>query len=226
MNAERSDYSKGRDTHLIRKIFVLLLILLAASLAWYLFYPREQSSGLTARPSRADADSFTRKLSDLAVFEKGGLARRVEFRQSEVAAYVQHELAPLFPKGLKQVTIQLQQDSISASSLIDFDEIETGGEGSRNPLMSALFRGEHLLDVVAAVKTGNGTGSYEVTKVLLDQREIPKPLIDLLVQKYVVPKYPAAKPNTPFPLPYHIERVELLPGKAIVHQTPKQPAAG
>ncbi|HEX2522942.1 MAG TPA: hypothetical protein VHP35_12545, partial [Terriglobia bacterium] len=67
-------------------------------------------------------------------------------------------------------------------------------------------------------KTQNHTGRYEIAKVSLDQQEIPRPLVDMLVQKYVVPKYPAAKPNTPFALPYSIEKVDLLPGKATVHQ--------
>jgi hypothetical protein len=103
---------------------------------------------------------------------------------------------------------------------INFDTLETGA-GKSNPLLSALLRGQHLLDVVASVKTQNGTGTYEVSKVLLDQREIPKPLVDLLIQKYVVPKYPAAKPNTPFPLPYNVDHADLQPGKLIVHQVPR-----
>ena len=87
-------------------------------------------------------------------------------------------------------------------------------------LLSALLSGEHTLDVFAEFKSENRTGSYEVSKVLLDQKEIPKPLVDLLIQKYVVPKYPAAKPNSPFPLPYRIEKMDILPGKLVVHQTP------
>jgi hypothetical protein len=200
---------------LVKKILVLL-IPLSAGLGWYLFYPREQASTLKAQPTVADSKSFTRKLSELAAGEKDGSSRRVEFRESEVDAYIQHELAPLFPSGLKQVNIQLLQDSVAANSRINFDEIESGGE--RNLLFSTLFRGEHTLDVVATLKTQNHTGRYEIAKVSLDQQEIPRPLVDMLVQKYVVPKYPAAKPNTPFALPYNIEKADLLPGKAIVHQ--------
>ena len=68
----------------------------------------------------------------------------MEFRQPEVDAYVQHELAPLFPKGLEQVNIQLQQGLIAGSARINFDTLETG-DGKSNPLLSALLRGQHLL---------------------------------------------------------------------------------
>ena len=202
---------------MFKKIFILAGLIVICSLGWYFLYPREQATGLSARPSRAEADSFSRKIEKLAAGEKNKSANTVEFRQSEVDAYVQQELAPLFPKGLDQVNIQLQQGLIAGTARINFDTLETG-EGKSNPLLSALLRGEHLLDVVASVKTQSGTGSYEVSKVLLDQREIPKPLVDLLIQKYVVPKYPAAKPNTPFPLPYNVDHADLQPGKVTVHQ--------
>ena len=205
---------------MFKKLCIVAGLVIGCSLGWYLFYPREQAAGLSARPNRAEAEAFTRKLEELAVGEKARSANTVEFRQSEVDAYVQHELAPLFPKGLEQVEIRLQQGLVAGSARINFDTLETGA-GKSNPMLSALLRGQHLLDVVASVKTQNGTGTYEVSKVLLDQREIPKPLVDLLIQKYVVPKYPAAKPNTPFPLPYNVDHADLQPGKLIVHQVPR-----
>jgi hypothetical protein len=202
---------------LAKRTILLLSLLLAGIAGWYLVYSRVPLSGLTAQPSRQEAASFARKISELAESEKNPSARRIEFREGELDAYVQYELSSLFPKGLKQVDLQLRQDSIAASSLINFDEIETSANG-QNPLISALFRGEHTLDVVALIRTHNGTGTYEITNVLLDQREIPKPLVNLLIRRYITPKYPAAKPETPFPLPYNIKKVDLLPGKAVVHQ--------
>jgi hypothetical protein len=203
-----------------KKLFILAGLIFACSLGWYLLYPREQAAGLSARPGRAEAEAFSRKVEKLAAGEKTRSTSTVEFRQSEIDAYIQHELAPLFPKGLEQVAVSLQQGIIAGSARINFDTLETG-DGKSNPWLSALLQGQHLLDVVASVKTENGSGSYEVSKVLLDQREIPKPLVDMLIQKYVVPKYPAAKPNTPFPLPYNVDHADLQPGKVVVHQVPR-----
>lgn len=205
---------------MFKKLLIIAGLVVVCSLGWYWFYPREQAAGLSARPSRAEAEAFSRKVERLAAGEKAGSANTVEFRQSEVDAYVQHELSPLFPKGLEQVEVRLEQGGIAGSARINFDTLETG-EGRTNPVLSALLRGQHLVDVAASVKTQHGSGSYEVSKVLLDQREIPKPLVDLLIQKYIVPKYPAAKPNTPFPLPYNVDRADLQPGKVIVHQVPR-----
>ena len=202
---------------MVKKLFIVASLIVVSTLGWYLFYPREHAAGLSAHPSRADADAFSRKLEKLEAGEKARTANTVEFRQSEVDAYIQHELAPLFPKGLDQVQVHLQQGFLAGAARIDFDTLQAG-EGKSNPLLSALLRGQHLVDVVASIKTQSGTGSYEVSKVLLDQREIPKPLVDMLIQKYIVPKYPAAKPNTPFPLPYNVDHADFQAGKLIVHQ--------
>ena len=93
---------------MFKKLFIVAGLVVVCSLGWYLFYPREQAAGLSARPSRAESEAFSRKLEKLVAGEKARSANTVEFRQSEVDAYVQHELAPLFPKGLEQVEIRLQ----------------------------------------------------------------------------------------------------------------------
>ena len=204
---------------MVKKLFIVASLIVVSTLGWYLFYPREHV-GLSAHPSRADADAFSRKLEKLEAGEKARTTNTVEFRQSEVDAYIQHELAPLFPKGLDQVQIQLQQGFLAGAARVDFDTLNPG-EGKSNLLLSALLRGQHMVDVVASIKTQNGSGSYEVSKVMMDQREIPKPLVDVLIQKYIVPKYPAAKPNTPFPLPYNVDHADFQPGKLIVYQQPR-----
>jgi len=205
---------------MFKKLFIVAGLVIVCSLGWYLFYPRERAAGLSARPSRTEADAFSRKVEKLAAGEKARSANTVEFRQSEIDAYIQHELAPEFPKGVEQVVVRLEQGLVTGTARINFDTLETG-DGKSNPLLSALLRGQHLLDVVASIRTQKGTGTYDVSKVLLDQREIPKPLVDLLIQKYVVPKHPEAKPNTPFPLPYNVDHVDIQPGKLIVHQMPR-----
>ena len=41
-------------------------------------------------------------------------------------------------------------------------------------------------------------------------------MIDLLLDHYVLPKYPGAGPNTDFDLPFNIRSIELMPGKVFV----------
>ncbi len=203
-----------------KTILILSCCLLLGLGIWFALFSHSGASGTSAIPSQAAADSFSKKLSLLTSEKTKPVSRTLEFSQAELDGYLFHQVAPLFPKGLQDVRIQLLDGSLKANSKINFDEYEKSTAGAKNSLLSALFSGEHTLDVFAEFKSESRTGSYEVSKVLLDQKEIPKPLVDLLIQKYVVPKYPAAKPNSPFPLPYRIEKMDILPGKLVVHQTP------
>jgi hypothetical protein len=202
-----------------KPLLILSFCLFLALGIWVALFSRSGSSGISAIPSQAAANSFSQKLSLLTSEKTKPVSRTLEFSQAELDGYLFHQVAPLFPKGLQDVKIQLLDGSLEANSKINFDEYEKSA-GAKNSLLSALLSGEHTLDVFADFKSENRMGSYEVSKVLLDQKEIPKPLVDLLIQKYVIPKYPAAKPNSPFPLPYRIEKLDVMRGKLVVHQTP------
>ena len=57
---------------MFKKLFILAGLILICSLGWYFLYPREQEAGLSAHPSRADADAFSRKMEKLAAGESVG----------------------------------------------------------------------------------------------------------------------------------------------------------
>ena len=65
---------------MFKKLFIVAGLVVVCSLGWYLFYPREQAAGLSARPSRAEADAFSRKLDKLVAGEKARSANTVDTR--------------------------------------------------------------------------------------------------------------------------------------------------
>jgi hypothetical protein len=197
-----------------KKIVAALILIVLGIGTWLLMNPLKQDSSLATSLSRSEAESFSRKFDKLTASGKHP-SNTVEFRESEINSYLLHDMAEMFPKGLREVSIHPLDNSISANVRINFDEIENA---EKNFLISALFRGEHDLEVTTSLKAQNHMGSYDLVGVRLDQKEIPKPLVDLLMQKFVLPKYPLAKPNTPFPLPYNIEKINFVPGRLIVHQ--------
>jgi hypothetical protein len=113
----------------------------------------------------------------------------------------------------------LLDDSLSANARINFDEIQSAENPARRTWISTLFKGEHTVEATGKIKTNNGAGSYDILGVRLDQKEIPKPLVSLLITKLILPKYPEARPNTNFELPYEINRIEITPGRLVVHQS-------
>jgi hypothetical protein len=202
---------------LLKKISISLVLLLLVGLAaWFAWSPLEKASGGEEDVSRAAAKQFSQKWSELASPPKGHFSKAWEFSQKEMDSYLRYELAQSFPKGLRDVRIKFLVDSLSADAFVNFDEMQTD---AKNPFLSALLAGEHRLELVGKLNTQDKTGTYDILVLRLDQKEIPKPLVDLLIAKLVVPKYPSAKPNTPFELPYDITRIDIQQGKMTVYQS-------
>jgi hypothetical protein len=50
----------------------------------------------------------------------------------------------------------------------------------------------------------------------VDGIPVPNVLIQALIKKYVKPKYPEVELNDPFDMPWGIEGLKIVPGKATV----------
>jgi hypothetical protein len=206
-------------TILLKKISLYLSFLLLLGLAvWFIWPPLKVTSEGEVGLSRTAAQRFSKKLSELAAPPKTHSSKSWEFSQKEVDSYIHYELSQSFPKGVRDVQIKFLPDSLSANAIVNFDEIQANGASAKNPFLSALLAGEHRLELLGKLTTQNKRGSYQILSLRLDEKEIPKPLVDLLIMKLVVPKYPNAKPDTPFELPYDITHIDIQQGKMTVYQ--------
>ena len=79
---------------------------------WFALFSHSGASGTSAIPSQAAADSFSKKLSLLTSEKTKPVSRTLEFSQAELDGYLFHQVAPLFPKGLQDVRIQLLDGSL------------------------------------------------------------------------------------------------------------------
>jgi len=185
--------------------------------SWYVLSPLKKTSEGTG-PSRSEALQFSRKLSELSSASGHSSRKTLEFTQGEIDSYIYYDLSQNFPPGLREVRIKLLEDSIAAQARINFDELQSGENTRRNPLLNALLKGEHTLQVNGKVRAQNKVGSYDIVSLLIDQNELPKPLLDLLITKLIIPKYPIARPNTNFELPYEIDKIAVSEGKLVIYR--------
>ncbi|MGH9786428.1 MAG: hypothetical protein ACRD88_19845, partial [Terriglobia bacterium] len=108
---------------------------------------------------------------------------------------------------------------VSGSSLVDFDKLKDGLRSPPHPIADFLLRGEHKISVEGAAEGAHGIGEFRLERVWLDDVELPRPVVEFLIEHYLRPRYPNAAIDRPFRLPYSIEsfRAEtgfvLLTGK-------------
>ena len=163
---------------------------------------------LDASDTSAAADSMARKLQHI---EQNAAAAKpdttpTELTEPEVNAYLADGRVKL-PTGVQSVRFEAQPDLISSTARVDFDQIKAG-QHSSNPLLS-VFSGVHNVDVRARARAMGHKGYVEVQSVALDGVEIPHFVLQLFLDKYLKPKYPAIGMNSEFALPDKIDAAKV-----------------
>lgn len=199
-----------------RTALSLLGLLLLGAGAWRFLRAPSEASGPASAPNRTAAQAFAKKLGAIVIPPAGSTGGQAEFTEAEIDAFLQQEISQHYPQGVKQIHFRFQRSRLSARALVDFNEMQADSAGARKSLVWALFPGEHRVEVSGKLTGENGLGRYDILGIRIDDREIPRVVIDLLLDHYVLPKYPGAGPNTDFDLPFNIRSIELMPGKVFV----------
>jgi hypothetical protein len=129
-----------------------------------------------------------------------------EFTEQEINAYFASGAIKL-PAGVQSVNFQGQPEVVTATSRIDYDQLQAGRRSS-NPLLS-LFSGIHDVVVSARVRGAGGRGYVNVDSVSLDGVEIPRFALEMFVEKYLQPKYPGVGLDSQFALPARIDTAKV-----------------
>ncbi len=205
---------------MLKKLVVLASLGVLLGTASFLLYSRLGIPGRqAAEPSQAAAREAARKLTELTSPSREFSGGVFEFSDREINSYLRYQLSALYPKGLDEVRVQILDDAVQVKAKVNFDDLQAGIKAGKVTVMSSLFSGVHEIELAGKLTARNGEGSYEILGFSLDRTEIPRPLIDLLVKKYVVPKYPDAAPDKIFALPYGIDRIECMQGKIAIYRS-------
>ena len=199
-----------------RTALCLLGLLLLGAGAWRFLRAPTEASGPASAANRTPAQAFAEKLAAIALPPAGSTGGQAEFTEAEIDAFLQQEISQHYPQGVRQIHFRFQRNRLTARALLDFDEMQADYAAARKSLLWALLQGEHRVEVSGNLTGENGLGRYDILGIRIDDQEVPRVLIDLLLDHYVLPKYPGAGPNTDFDLPFNIRSIELLPGKVFV----------
>jgi hypothetical protein len=164
--------------------------------------------------SPAAAESAAAKLESIRNPDPGQPAPAVtRFSEEEVNSYLHYEMAPQYPPGLERISARLTPSHIQGSAEVDFDKAAAarrrGAPTGFPPMMDYLLRGRHTLMVEGGFSAIDGVGRFDLERVTLDGVEIPRTLIDFLIDTYIRPRHPGFDPARPFLLPYSIDRVQV-----------------
>lgn len=135
----------------------------------------------------------------------------IAFTLAEVNAYAAEEVRKEVPEGLRSPRIVLGPNSATGTALIDFAKVQTARGNPPNPVLAMLLRGEHEVSVDLAFQSGNGTGRVDVRRVTVGGASLSGRALELLIDYYLLPRYPEAAIGRPFQLRHNVQKINVLP---------------
>jgi hypothetical protein len=134
----------------------------------------------------------------------------VNVSEVEMESFVLYWMKVENPPRVESIDVTVAEGLISAETSLTFDEENPTG----SVIVDTLFAGTHTLFVQGALRGRAGRGVFELREVRVDEFTVPLVVIEVLISSFVTPRYPAVDLDEPFTIPWGIEEIRLVPGRA------------
>ncbi|MCC7417504.1 MAG: hypothetical protein IT176_10225 [Acidobacteria bacterium] len=195
-----------------RRAFVILLCVAAAA-------------GLSAdaQTTKRDADLLKTKVAAIkqVAARPPGRAVRTMITEEELNSFLAYDAGSSLPPGVTSPTVAiLGTGRVSASAVVDLDEVRAGREshGMFDPM--SYLSGEVPITAAGTIATSRGVGHFTLESAAVAGVPVPKTVLQQIVSYYSrTPDNPAGFTlDDPFELPVRIQEIQVLRGQAIIVQ--------
>jgi hypothetical protein len=137
----------------------------------------------------------------------------INFTEDEINSWLAFDLSSSYPDGVGDVSVQLQRNNAVVLANVDFDRLRVSVPNLVPDLMQYLFAGVHDVRVEGTISGQKGQAEYDITSVTLDEVPLPSFVVEMLLTRALRRRFPGKNVESPFALPYHIDRLSLQPGR-------------
>ena len=170
---------------------------------------------LLQQPSFNLAEGLQKKIEAIKAKQTAGAkARRdqMEVSHAEVESYILFLLQQKkVPAKFDSVDVQFVPADVAMDTQMTLGPTTTGSY-----IVDRIIQGTHRLFVKGKFAGGAGRGKFELEAVRVDRLPVPVFLAEYVFNRLVKPVLPAADIRQPFQLPFGIDTVAIVPGKAIL----------
>jgi hypothetical protein len=191
----------------------LPLCLVTVCLGFFLAGPiksQESSEPIPANVSPDAADSLWGKIVAIREAESSSTRNRdaassIRVTDVEMESFVFFSMKDEIPANVRSIDVTVEAGTISAATELLFDSQEVSG----NPIVDILLQNPHSLFVKGALEGKEGEGKFELQQVRVDGFPVPIAVVEILVDRFVLPRFPQVDLDEEFPIPWGIEEIEL-----------------
>jgi len=169
------------------------------------------------------ADAFAKKIVIVQEHANGGARERraTSFTEAETNSYLKYQAGSLLPTGLTEPVLTMRaQNRVSGTAVVDLDVVrkKQSSGGWFDP--TSYLTGKLPVTASGRVITADGKGRFELETAEVSGVPIPKSFLAQMVNYFT---RTADNPNgssidDTFELPAEIRRIDVEPGRFVLHQ--------
>lgn len=141
----------------------------------------------------------------------------ITFTAAELNAFARAEAREVAPEGLRLPKLQLGDGGATGEALVDFLKLRHGAGLETNWLVAKLIQGEKRVVATVEIRSAHGRATVHLTRAEIGGLAVSGATLDFLIETFLLPLYPNAKIDEPFPLAHGVDRIEVTPVAARVH---------
>jgi len=147
----------------------------------------------------------------------------ISITESEANSYLKYRGHEFLPPAVHNPEIHIGADQLTGTANVNFDELgQIGAQvndwGMR--ILSLIFKGQQRVLAAGKLETANGQGRLTIESLKVGTTTLPAGFVNFLLQSYMERRYKIDL-SKPFPLPPRVTRIELGPGRATFHRSPR-----
>ena len=130
--------------------------------------------------------------------------------ETEMESFVFFSMGDEIPARVDSIDVTVEAGTIAAATELTFDSEASSG----NPIVDLLLQSPHSLFVKGALEGHDGEGTFRLQQVRVDGFPVPVVVVEILVDRYVNPRFPEVDLDEGFLIPWGIEEIVLTPDGA------------
>jgi hypothetical protein len=147
------------------------------------------------------------------LLRSGTTTGAINFTEPEINSWLALDLSHSYPNGVRDVSVQLRRNNAVVLANVDFDLLKVSVPNLLPDMMQYLFTGVHDVRVEGTINGRNGSAEYDIESVTLDDVPLPSFAVEMLLTRVLRRRFPGKNVESPFNLPFGIDRLSILPGR-------------
>ena len=190
----------------IRSLNTRIILLVAASLG----LGAAAEVGLASPTGAEKVEAVLAELQNFYV-EGDTQPRTYELTEADLNDYFRERVSAQNERAVESLSVGVRAGGFGATVTVDLDRVESKEEHLPG-ILAALLSGKQRLLIGGTLSAQDGVGEYQLEQIQLNGVEYPplvvQSLVGLLGQKAGL----SVDPGEPFPMPYGIKTLTLMPG--------------